>query len=216
MRRFRISTSSILVSALTAAALFISISAQTVVPTAPKPVKYGIVVDSSGSMRMLLEDAVAMVKSIVDENQPGDQTFLVRFVSSDKIVLVAEMSTRKDEIRDAADQIYIEGGKTAILDALQFSSTYLNEKEPGISASKALILITDGDERGSSAKVEKLVEQLKQSDIRVFVIGISDLKVETKTLDKLVKGTAGKIFLPRGGTERQSAAKAVASAIRGN
>jgi Mg-chelatase subunit ChlD len=216
LRKFRISTSSILVTALTAAALFASISAQTVVPSAPKPVKYGIVVDSSGSMRMLLEDAVAMVKSIVDENQPGDQTFLVRFVSSDKIVLVAEMSTRKDEIKDAADQIYIEGGQTAILDALQFSSTYLNEKEPDLTASKALILITDGDERGSSTKAEKLVEQLKQSDIRVFVIGISDLKVETKTLDKLVKGTAGKIFLPRGGTERRSAAKAVASAIRGN
>src|SRR5215217_1213407 len=69
--------------------------------------KYGIVVDNSGSMRLQLESVIGLVKGIVGENQPGDETFLVRFASSDKIVLLEELTSVKATIQDTADEMFI-------------------------------------------------------------------------------------------------------------
>jgi Ca-activated chloride channel homolog len=180
-----------------------------------KPLRYGIVVDNSGSMRMQLENMIELVKDIIDLNQPGDEAFLVRFISSDKVILVEELTSEKDAIYEAADGMFAEGGQTAILDAVSFSAKYLDEKTAAeASPAKALLLITDGDERGSATRIEQLTAQLKQSNIRVFAIGISDMKVETKTLDKLTKGTGGRTFLPKGQLERRAVAKTVSAAIR--
>jgi Mg-chelatase subunit ChlD len=131
-------------------------------------------------------------------------------------VLIEELTSAKAVIQDAAEEMFIEGGQTAILDAISFSAKYLDEKTAAdSSAAKVLVLITDGDDRDNSARIEQVAAQVKQSNIRVFAIGISDLKVEMKTLDKLTKGTGGKVFLPKGPVERRAAAKTVAEAIRG-
>lgn len=221
MQRFRISVLLNIAAAAGIAALLCTFSfAQTsdaaVSSPVHQPLRYGIVVDNSGSMRMQLENIIELVKEVVDPNRPDDQAFLVRFISSDKVTLVEELTPEKEAIKDAADEMYAEGGQTAILDAVSFSAKYLNEKTAADAASvKVLLLITDGDERDSASRVDEVVAQLKQSNIRVFAIGISDVKVETKTMDKLTKGTGGKIFLPKGPPERRAVAKTVAAAIRG-
>jgi hypothetical protein len=179
-------------------------------------IRYGIVVDNSGSLRMQLENIVDLVKAIVEGNGADDETFLVRFVSSDKVVLLQDFTSAKMSLLEAAEEMYIEGGQTAILDAVSFSAKHLaaNSKSD-VSTPKVLILVTDGDDRESIAKAEQVVLQLKQLNVRVFVIGISEtLKVETKVLEKLTKSTGGKLFLPKGGAGRSTVVKEVAAAIR--
>src|SRR5262249_32006610 len=49
------------------------------------PISYGLAVDSSGSLRSQLQSVIDAGKIIVNSNKKGDETFLMRFISSDKI-----------------------------------------------------------------------------------------------------------------------------------
>ena len=184
-------------------------------PLAQRPLRYGILADNSGSLRMQLESIIELVKDIVEENGPNDEAFLVRFISSDQISIIQDFTSAKGPIQDAAEEMYIEGGRASILDAINVAADHLKERslsESGTSSS--LLLITDGDEKESSARVDEVAAKLKQSNIRVFVVGVSDLKVNTKSLDRLVKGTDGKIFLPKGQDGRKAAAKDIVASMR--
>lgn len=185
------------------------------VETKTLPVSYGIVADNSGSYRMLLDTVVKTVKAIVEENKTGDETFLVRFIDSSKITLTQDLTESRSEIEDAADNLYIEGGQTAILDAVLFSAKYLAENSDSESnRRKALILITDGEDRKSAAKIEEVLKVLKDEKIRVYAIGLSDVKVSTKILDKLTKETGGKLFTPKNGAAIPAIIKDLAAVVR--
>ncbi len=192
---------------------------QTIVHERPSdgpnfPLSYGIVVDNSGSLRLRLERVIKLVGQIVAANASGDEAFLVTFVDSDKIVVRQEMTTEQELLMDAADNMFIEGGKTAILDALNLSHGYLQENSAGTERLKRLILITDGDERSSRAKLPDLLTNLKDAKISVFVVGISDLKLETKLIDRLAKETGGKAYFPKTTAELEAAAVSIARDMR--
>jgi VWFA-related protein len=190
---------------------------KSTVPDTEKPgqVSYGIVVDNSGSYRMIMDKVVELVKDIVEENKEGDETFLVSFISTDKIKLQQGFTERKGDIHDAADQMYIEGGLTAIVDALYFAAKYLVKNANGEpDRRKILIIVTDGEERQSRAKYEELAAFLKDEKISVYAVGVADGKVFTKILDKVTKETGGKVYTPKTGAEIQAAIKSLASDIR--
>lgn len=180
------------------------------------PVSYGLVVDNSGSYRMILDRVIEAAKDIVEENKADDETFLARFVSSDKIKILQDFTVSKDEIHMAADEMYAEGGLTAILDAVDFSARYLVEKSSrGDGARrKILVLITDGDDRQSAAKIESVLKYLKDNQIRVFALGLSDEKVSLKLLDRLTKETGGKKFVPKMPKEVPTLIKELTTAMR--
>ncbi len=176
-------------------------------------VSYGIVVDNSGSYRLLLDGIVEAVKNIVNDNKADDETFLVRFVDTDKIYLSQDFTPDKNLIRDAADEMYIEGGKTAILDAVYFSAKHLSANAES-NRRRGLVLITDGDDRQSKVKLEDVLKFLKGEKIQVFSIGLSDEKVYTKLLDKLAKETNGRFFTPKNRAEIQTVIKELTAVIR--
>ena len=181
----------------------------------PNPVSYGIVVDNSGSYRMLLDKIVEAVKNIVEENKTDDETFLVRFVDSEKIRLVQDLTGSKSQIEDAADEMYIEGGQTAILDAVNFSAKYLAENANADSdRRRVLILITDGDDRQNKIKIDEVLKFLKTEKIQIYAIGLSDEKVSTKLLDKLTKENNGKVYTPKNPAEIKTAIKELTAAMR--
>ncbi len=181
----------------------------------PAPVSYGIVVDNSGSYRSLLEKIIQLTEDLVEVNKAEDETFLVTFVSSEKIVLRQDFTVRKSDIHDAAENMFIEGGLTAILDAVKFSAEHLvanARAEPG--RSKVLVLLTDGDERQSDARIDDVLKLLKDAGIRVYVVGIADGKIYPKIIDRLAKETGGAVYLPKTRVETATAVKQLAGAIR--
>jgi Ca-activated chloride channel homolog len=191
---------------------------KTAAPTTQKatvPISYGIVVDNSGSFRSMLDRIIEIAKDIVEENKADDETFLVRFVSTDKINILQDFTVSKDEIHAAADEMYAEGGLTAILDAVDFSARHLVEKANSeASRRKILILLTDGDDRQSKLKIEEVLKFLKDNQIRVYVVGISEEKVSTKLIDKLTKESGGKKFVPKTLSEVPAMIKELSTTIR--
>ncbi|HEY0051217.1 MAG TPA: VWA domain-containing protein, partial [Pyrinomonadaceae bacterium] len=179
------------------------------------PVSYGIVVDNSGSYRAILERIIEITKDIVEANRADDETFLMRFVSTDKIKLLQDFTVSKDEIHAAADEMFVEGGLTAILDAVDFAARHLAEKASGeASRRKVLILLTDGDDRRNKAKIEEVLKFLKDNQIQVFVVGISEEKVSGKIIDKLTRETGGRKFVPKTPAEVAATIKELSAAIR--
>ena len=104
---------------------------------------------------------------------------------------------------------------TSIVDAVKSSADYLSENakaEP--DRLKALILVTDGHERKSTAQIDDVVKTLKASNIKVFVVAIAEEKVYTKVIDRMTKETGGTKYLPATREEIAAAAKSVSAAIR--
>lgn len=164
--------------------------------TEKNPVNYGLVVDNSGSYRMIFTEVINSVNEIIEANNPDDETFLVRFVDSDKITLLQDFTSSKEDLRSAADEMFIEGGQTAILDSVYFSAKHLAEKNASPSNKrKVLILITDGEDRKSATKIEEVLKFLKDEKIQVYTLGLSDGKIYKSLLEKLAKETGGKSFM---------------------
>lgn len=198
----------------------VSFGQQATPPVEPKtanaPVSYGIVVDNSGSFRILIERVIGIVKTIVDANAPGDETFIVTFVDSDKIVLRQDLTSDKAELHYTAENMFIEGGQTAIIDAVKRSADHLaasKREQPG--RIYRLVLITDGDERESKTKIAELFTTLKTEKISVHVIGISEQRqFDTKFIDRLVKESGGRKYLPKTQAETDEALKILVKDLR--
>ncbi|HQZ96637.1 MAG TPA: VWA domain-containing protein, partial [Pyrinomonadaceae bacterium] len=169
------------------------------------PTNYGIVVDNSGSMRQQLDKVVEAGKILVNTNRPADESMIIRFVGRDKIEIEQPFTSNKVDLIDALDNLYIEGGQTAIIDAVYLAVENIDEYEKEKNAiekkRRALILVSDGEDRNSYYNEKQLFELLKESEVQIFVIGfVDDLSKEGGFISKSPQAKA-KAFLERIATE---------------
>lgn len=177
------------------------------------PISYGLAVDNSGSMRSQIDKVIEAAKDIVNSNKPGDETFLVRFIDSDKIETLQDFTPNKQSLMDALDSMFIEGGQTAIVDAVYLSAEHVSSYKKSDfddRRRRALILVTDGEERNSFYKKEQLFSKLREEDVQIFVIGfVNELDKENggmirkssreeamNFINRLAKETGGRAFYP--------------------
>ncbi len=176
------------------------------------PISYGLAVDTSGSLRSQLQSVVDAGKTIINSNKRGDETFLVRFISSDKIETVQDFTDNKELLNDGLDSFYVEGGQTAIIDAVYLSAEHVSEYRKGDESDRrrrALIVITDGEDRNSFYKQEQLFARLREEDVQIFVIGfVNELEKEAglirksprdkavNLINRLASETGGRAFFP--------------------
>jgi len=176
------------------------------------PISYGLAVDTSGSLRSQLQSVIDAGKTIINSNKSGDETFLVRFISSDKIETVQDFTDSKDLLMDGLDSFYVEGGQTAIIDAVYLSAEHVSEYRKGNESDRrrrALIVITDGEDRNSFYKQEQLFARLREEDVQIFVIGfVNELDKDAGLIRKsprdkavnlikrLASETGGRAFFP--------------------
>lgn len=176
------------------------------------PISYGLAVDTSGSLRSQLQSVIDAGKTIINANKPGDETFLVRFISSDKIETVQDFTASKELLLDGLDSFYVEGGQTAVIDAVYLSAEHVSQYRKGDEGDRrrrALIVITDGEDRNSFYKQEQLFERLREEDVQIFVIGfVNELDKEAglirksprekavNLIKKLASETGGRAFFP--------------------
>ncbi|CAN5713563.1 hypothetical protein BH18ACI4_BH18ACI4_23550 [soil metagenome] len=176
------------------------------------PVSYGLAVDNSGSLRSQLQSVIDAGKTIINSNKPGDETFLVRFISSDKIETMQDFTSNMDLLLEGLDNMYIEGGQTAVIDAIYLSAERVAEYKKGDDNDRrrrALILVTDGEDRVSFYKQEQLFGRLREADVQIYIIGfVNELEKDggfirkssrekaVNLLNKLASETGGRAFFP--------------------
>lgn len=176
-----------------------------------RPVRYGIVVDNSGSLRTQFPMVIEAAKRIINGNREHDESFIMRFVSSDSISLVQKRTANKSELLAALAKLKPSGGQTALIDAIYVGIEQLlryAEEDKEKAHRNVIVLITDGENRISYYRVEQLFELLHKANIQFFIIGfIRELDNEgglirkaprvraVEFIERIAKESAGRAFL---------------------
>ncbi len=194
------------------------------------PVIYGLAVDTSGSLRPAFEQVVTAAKTIINSNKRGDETFLERFISSDKIETIQDFTSSKDVLMDGLDTLFIEGGQTAVVDGVYLAAEHVGEYRKSSDDDRrrrALIVVTDGEDRQSYYTQTQLFQRLREEDVQIYVIGfVNELDAEkgfirksakekaVDLINKLASETGGRAFFPQSISELPEVANSIVRDMR--
>lgn len=194
-----------------------------------RPIDYGLVIDSSGSFRKSLPLALGAAKLIVKSNRLSDETFIERFVSSYAIETAQEFTRDTTQLLDALDSFKIGSGPSAVLDAVYMGADHVAKRNPrSPERRRALVLISDGEDRNSYYTLDATVRFLRDAEVQVFIIGmVADLDKDAgfirespralaeSLLKRLAQETGGRLFLPKNNSELLSAANEIIHDLHG-
>ncbi|MGC2215500.1 MAG: VWA domain-containing protein [Silvibacterium sp.] len=146
----------------------------------------GLLVDTSMSQRNVLDAERTASQHFLDQmmTDARDKAFLIQF--DREVDLLADVSPDKNKLRAAIDQLgapqfsnasdpqdtsggshRIGGGGTMLYDAIYLASDELMKKQPG---RKALVVLTDGVDRGSKETLFSAIEAAQRADTVVYAI----------------------------------------------
>jgi VWFA-related protein len=187
------------------------------------PVSMGILIDLSGSMRGKIEQVNKAALAFIRASNPRDQVFLIGF--NDEVELLQDYTSDIDEVTDALENTAVTGG-TALYDSIYLG---VQKAHTGIRPKKALVVITDGEDRDSYYKLDELLAKVQESDVQVFSVGFLDEIPDkgffgkwSKTapekardaLTKIAEETGGKAFFPTRLTDIHTIVAEIATDLR--
>jgi len=154
------------------------------------PLTLGIIYDVSGSMGDLTSRSFQALKRFFDTSHEDDEYFIIAF--NNRAQLVQDFTTSPNEIMSRV--IFVKAkGSTALYDGVYLG---LEKARQGRHQKKALLIISDGEENSSRYSGRELREMLKESDVPVYGIGISQLYQGMGTLESLSGWSGGMTFSP--------------------
>jgi Ca-activated chloride channel family protein len=173
-----------------------------------EPLSIGILLDVSRSMFMSSNRKLTKaffnesLARFVHQGNGSNEYFLVAF--NERPQLLTEWTSKADDLNAALHKVGSveqKGNRTALYDAC-----YLGiEKIAGSRHPKrALVLISDGQDNNSHYTMRELQRALAESDVTLYVVGISGLDERNTTvgmagmgiLDELAKSSGGVSFFP--------------------
>jgi Ca-activated chloride channel family protein len=179
------------------------------------PVTVGLVIDHSGSMREKLGDVTAGARAFVKSSNSHDQMFVVDFNETVSMGLPGgtDFSDNADQLGNA---IWARPalGTTALYDAI---ISALNRLGEGASDKKVLIVISDGGDNASKARLDRVLKMAEQSSAVIYTMGLfdpDDPDANPKVLRRLAQETGGQAFFPAKLSETVEICERIARDIR--
>jgi VWFA-related protein len=145
------------------------------------PLTVGLLVDTSMSQRRVLGDERTASATFVDHTlrvDIKDQAFLIHF--DREVELLQDLTTSRKKLDDALNLLQTpelerasdgderpHGGGTLLYDAVFLASDELMQKQQG---RKALIVLSDGVDRGSKESLESAIEAAQRANTVVYSI----------------------------------------------
>jgi VWFA-related protein len=159
-----------------------------------------IVADNTGSVREQLDQIIDFSKLVAANLFPADEAMVVRFVGRNTVNIVQPWTNDKRLLNDALDNLYIEGGKSAVIDSIYLSVQELLKRSVKAKDRKyAVVILTDGDDLDSYRNKKQLLELLSGTDIQVFKMAPTGTKFKPAMIDNVAVVTGGtSISLIRG------------------
>jgi VWFA-related protein len=188
------------------------------------PLKYGVLVDNTGSIRPRINEIREAARIVIGNHKPDDSAFIVSMSDGGATLSIGWTSDKKALI-DTIDSIKPPSGSTRLLDAMYKCSELIAEAKPALNR-RALILISDGLDNGSSHNVDKLLRRLNQDDVQVYAVGlvpplyasgllrISSRERSMDLLERISEETGGRAFFPKSSDELRLYANHVLDSIR--
>jgi len=186
------------------------------------PLSVGLVIDNSGSMRNKRERVNSAALAFSRESNPEDETFIVNF--DDSAYLEQDFTGSIGDLMDALDNLDTRG-ETALYNAIYLSVEHVVKE--GKRDSKALLVISDGEDNRSKYKFEEVLKQLKESKVTLYAIGLledndqrgglfeaSPSKQAKKVLQQFAEATGGVAYFPKSIDEVDDLCRQIARDLR--
>ena len=180
------------------------------------PLTIGLIIDSSGSMRLKMAEVVSASLAFARLSNPQDELFAIRFNDDvQKVIRDRQFLLAQDQ---AALSIALRSmrpdGRTALYDALVAG---IDQLTLGSRARKVLVVISDGGDNASDAVLETVLARARESNAAIYTIGVFDADDVDKNpgvLKSLAHATGGERFLPRSPGDLLQACERIAREIR--
>jgi Ca-activated chloride channel family protein len=174
----------------------------------------GVVFDGSGSMKSTVRTAQTAVRTLLNDNGPEDEAFLVRFADTPQEVV--DFTHDTDVI---ADKLLWDRprGATALFDAV---FTGLSKIRRGANSRKALVVVTHGGDNNSRYSFAELRALARENDAQVYVVAIrrnfrdQDEQRGRLELDQIANETGGRLLIVDNSGELPHALATVNELIR--
>jgi Ca-activated chloride channel family protein len=163
--------------------------------TQDAPVSIGIVFDMSGSMADKILRARDSILEFMKTSNPEDEYFVIGF--NDRPELIEDFTSSPDKIESRLANVKA-GHRTALLDAIYYG---LNKMKQARYPRKALLVVSDGGDNRSRYTENEVREEVRESDVQIFSIGIFDPEAATPEertgpilLSDISDATGGRLF----------------------
>ena len=155
------------------------------------PLKLGLLVDTSMSQRRVLDQERSASHTFLDQmlRQDKDMAFVIHF--DREVELLQDLTSSRDKLYSALGLLQTtqssqnngsnspdsgggrswHGGGTLLYDAVYLASNELMKKQQG---RKALIVLSDGVDRGSKESIGNAIESAQRADTLVYSILFKD------------------------------------------
>jgi Ca-activated chloride channel family protein len=187
------------------------------------PLSFGVVIDTSGSMRSKLQTITDASAGLIKQMKAEDEAFIAQFKAEAE--LEQEFTRDKGELEEALNRLYV-GGSTSLLDAIYATAEYASQK--GRQRRKAIIVISDGLETTSAIKEKEVQDAMKEYEVQLYLVGFVDEEDEAgggifkrsrakkarELLVRLAEDSGGRAFFPKEISEMTAVAQQIAKDLR--
>ena len=174
-----------------------------------KKISYGLFLDNSGSMRTQFDQVTKIGKAVVRQIHERGPVSIFDFTSQGRLqdataVVIPRIEGSQDKtlLEQTIDDLFVVGGQTTLLDAIQTIADSLGPQvSEGVATERVIILITDGEDRKSQVREATLIQKLKAAGTKVYAIGmVQMLGSPSKASDLLkhvTKETGGRVVFTK-------------------
>ena len=182
------------------------------------PISVGFVFDASASMRDKMQKSREAVTRFLSTANPEDEFFLMQF--SDRVELLADLTRSTEEV--TRQLMFIRpGGRTALLDAIEFS---IRRMQKAHNVRRAIIIVSDGGDNCSRYTISELKNLVREMDIQIYALGIfNPLDAQSQTPEELAgpallravaKQSGGRLFEIENVNQLPEVASKIGNALR--
>jgi Ca-activated chloride channel homolog len=154
------------------------------------PISLGIVYDVSGSMENFGSRSLSMLRYFFENSHTEDEFYVYAF--NDRVQLVQDFTSLPEALLSRVTFIKAKGS-TALFDATYAA---VEKVRQGRHHKKVILIFSDGEENSSRYSGKELQNLLKENDVQIYAIGMSEYSNGAGTLKFIAEPTGGQAFFP--------------------
>jgi VWFA-related protein len=174
------------------------------------PLYAGLMIDTSASMAEHFEAVNRIGRAFLEESiRPQDKAAVITF--SDGPRLAAAFTNDMAVLSSALGGLRAERG-TALWDSLVFAIDYFR----GIKGQRALVLLSDGEDRRSQHTVDEVLQFAQNAGVTIYTVGLESniARAGRGHLTRLAEQTGGRAFFLRSVEELSEAYAQIQNDLR--
>lgn len=164
------------------------------------PATVGFLIDNSNSMRPSRDRVIASAVEFAKHSHPQDEIFVLTFNEAVQPAWGPRVvsDTEPSEFAAAMSTAIVARGMTAIYDGIVGGLARLDQAK---HTRQVLIVVSDGGDNASKAKLDDVLKSVHESDATVYSVALVDPLVPDGSnpglLRRLAKATGGEFYFPR-------------------